>query len=95
VAFRLPENYPIALGQAQEQKRQQEEVPVAFGYTAGGPQRFAGERLTRPMGLDGEFGQQANRDPGFKKYLGSFVGQWTNGPFGPMTAGPSSPSEAA
>lgn len=83
MAFRLPENYPIALGDALAQKQQQEERPVDFGYAGGKIQRFAGERLTRPMGLDGEFGQMANQDPKFQKYLGAFVDKWTGGPYGP------------
>lgn len=89
MAFRLPDSYPIALGQAQEQKRQQQEVPVAFGYTEGKPQRFAGERLTGG-GLDGEFGRRANQDPGTKGYLKAFVNQWTSGPFAPEMAVPGS-----
>lgn len=82
MAFRLPDSYPIALEQAQEQKRQQQEVPVAFGYTEGKPQRFAGAKLTG-RGLGGEFGTMANQDANTKGYLKAFVNQWTSGPFAP------------
>lgn len=82
----------VALGQAVEDRRARQEVPVAFGYNAGSPGRFAGDLFLKSMGTNGEFGSRTNdkEDKEMQQAMLRFTKQWTSGPFPPETIGSTS-----
>lgn len=86
-----------ALGQAVENKREQQERPVAFGYENGAQIRFAGEQIAANMGMNGDFGRMTGdkKNKEAQGYLKEWVSQWTNGFASPIDNGGSSPEEVA
>jgi hypothetical protein len=72
----------MALGQAIENKASREETPIAFGYTGGTVERFAGDRMLRKKGLAGDFGS-STQDPEGKLQVGDWAKLWAAGPLGP------------
>lgn len=96
---RDPGSISDALGQALLDKETRREKPVTFGYEAGTPTRFAGEEISRNLGLNGEFGAMTNdkKDTDSQAYLKKFVDQWTSGAFSPFggEAGQGSQQEVA
>lgn len=69
-----------------------EERPVDFQYKAGSPIRFAGDRIMRNLGTNGEFGSRTNNkeDKEMQQAMLRFTKQWTRGPFAPETIGTAS-----
>lgn len=78
-------NVQAALSAGIENARALEERPVDFQYKAGTPIRFAGSRIEKNLGADGEFGAFTNnkKDKEGQAYLSRFAQQWTSGPFAP------------
>jgi hypothetical protein len=86
-----------ALDQAVRNEEEQRERPVDFGYKNGAPVRFAGERIARNMGMNGDFGRMTGdkKDKDAQGYLKEWVSQWTNGFASPMGNGGPSSEEVA
>lgn len=57
--------------------------PQMGGYRAGSPSRFAGEEISKRIGGQGEFANDAN-DPANQKYFTDYIGRL--GTFGGMQA---------
>lgn len=100
MAFNLSDRSPdvlrTALGQAVADKMAREEKPVAFGYEAGSPIRFAGDEIARRIGGQGEFWRMANdkKNKDAQGYLKEWTQQYTSGMFSPFSAEPA-PEEVA
>ena len=75
-----------ALGQAVENKKEQQERPIAFGYENGAPQRFAGEKIAASAGMNGEFGRMTGdkKDKEAQGYMKEWMGQFIGGAYSPI-----------
>lgn len=86
-----------ALNQAVENKQARQETSATSLIENGVPIRFAGEAITRNMGMNGDFGRMTGdkRDKESQRYMKEWVSQWTNGFASPMNNGGPLPEEVA